>query len=100
MTVISPEEVATILRKSLSWVYAHASQLGASRIGGSLIFTREGLDYAFEKGKNLASQGHGQRKKVHQRRVQHKESSTKLGTGSKETLEERGRRHNLVAFMR
>lgn len=97
MTVISPTEVAIILKKSLSWVYAHASELGASRIGGSLIYTMEGIVHAFEEGKGLVNQGH---ESIDQRRVHPRKHLKRLGTRAEETLEERGRRHNLTVFNR
>jgi len=49
--VISSEEVAKLLGKSRSWVYGHAAELGASRIGSSWIFTKEGLTEALQKAR-------------------------------------------------
>jgi hypothetical protein len=53
--VMSPQEVANSLRKSLRWVYKNAYFLGASKIGGSWIFTREGLHDAIQRGQRLES---------------------------------------------
>jgi hypothetical protein len=36
--IMTPEEVALFLRKSPSWVYKHARELGARKLGGSLFF--------------------------------------------------------------
>jgi hypothetical protein len=36
--IITPEETAQYLNKSLSWVYKNADLLGAMKLGGSLFF--------------------------------------------------------------
>jgi hypothetical protein len=46
MIILHPKEVAAKLKKSLPWVYAHAPELGAVKIGGSWIFTQEGVEDA------------------------------------------------------
>ena len=57
--LLQPKEIASRLQKSLGWVYAHAGELGASKIGGSYIFTEEGLEDAIQRGKLLqALPGH------------------------------------------
>ena len=60
--ILSPEEVAQYLRKSLSWVYKNAGLLGARKLGGSLFFPakedlyerlfcqRKGVAMGFEYG--------------------------------------------------
>lgn len=40
---LTPKEIADLLGKSTSWVYDNASKLGGVKIGGSWIFTEEGL---------------------------------------------------------
>jgi hypothetical protein len=47
--IITIDEVAGLLRKSVSWCYANAPQLGAARIGGSLFFRRSALERALEE---------------------------------------------------
>jgi hypothetical protein len=41
--VLTPDDVAEMFCKSLKWVYKHAYTLNASRIGGSIFFTMEGV---------------------------------------------------------
>jgi len=36
--IMTPEETARYLRKSLSWVYKNADSLGGRKLGGSLFF--------------------------------------------------------------
>lgn len=50
-TVISLAEVVRRMGKSRAWVYRHADELGASRIGGALIFTEEGLAHAIQNSR-------------------------------------------------
>jgi len=47
--VLTAPELAKIMRKSTSWVYNHAKELGASWIGRSPIFTMEGLKDALSR---------------------------------------------------
>lgn len=46
ITVRTAEEIAAKVKRSLKWTYAHARALGAVRIGGSWLFTEEGLEAA------------------------------------------------------
>ena len=39
--IMTPEEVASYLKKSLSWVYKHWQILGGVKLGGSLFFPRK-----------------------------------------------------------
>jgi len=79
MTVIFPQDIATKLGVSVSWVYGHSADLGASLIGGKLIFTQEGLEDAYEKGKELARARQGKRADIHAGRIQHETKSRRLG---------------------
>ena len=36
--IMTPEEVACYLKKSLSWVYKHWQILGGVKLGGSILF--------------------------------------------------------------
>ena len=36
--IMTPDEVAAFLKKSLSWVYQHWKELGGAKLGGSLFF--------------------------------------------------------------
>ncbi len=84
--ILTPEEVAQYLRKSLSWVYKNEALLGARKLGGSLFFpSKEDLyERLFEKGEGLAIRLHPQRNPVHGSLVQNQNSgqtsrSTKKG---------------------
>lgn len=49
--IMTPEETAQYLRKSLSWVYKNSALLGGRKLGGSLFFpAKEDLyERIFEK---------------------------------------------------
>src|SRR5208283_3720670 len=66
--IIDPADVATLLKKSVRWVYNHGRELGAVRIGKTWFFTEEGLEHAFETQRqaNLAGSGRFPRKVVPQ----------------------------------
>lgn len=46
MILLTPQDVSKLLNRSSRWVYDHARELGAARIGKVWIFTREGLENA------------------------------------------------------
>jgi hypothetical protein len=48
MTILQPTEIAKRLAKSKRWLYDHALELGAVRIGSSWFFTEGGLEDAFQ----------------------------------------------------
>ncbi len=48
---ISAIDLARMLGKSPSWCYANAAELGASRIGGSIIFRRSTLKEALDNAR-------------------------------------------------
>jgi hypothetical protein len=56
MTVITWQEIREHLRMTVSraWVYAHWRDLGATKIGGKVIFTREGLNNALQGSGEMA----------------------------------------------
>jgi hypothetical protein len=60
LIILSPSEVSKLLHKSLRWVYHHAPELGASRIGGSWIFTEEGLNDALQRARRMEGGSPGQ----------------------------------------
>ncbi|MBW2307529.1 MAG: helix-turn-helix domain-containing protein [Deltaproteobacteria bacterium] len=64
MIVLTPQEIARRLKKSVRWVYTHARELGAAKIGGSWIFTQEGLDDAIQRGQEMAWDAHASRQKA------------------------------------
>src|SRR5271157_1740184 len=57
---LKPIEIAQKLGKSISWVYRHAGELGAARIGGSSIFTEEALNNAIQTGQQVARNRNGE----------------------------------------
>lgn len=87
--VIRPERIAKALNKSLSWVYAHAEELGGARIGGSWIFTVRGLKESLENAtlrqgeKEMARDDHGERAKA-SKTVRYQGGSKRLGGKKKE----------------
>jgi hypothetical protein len=53
--IMTPEETARYLRKSLSWVYKHWQILGGVKLGGSILFpSQEELhERIFSKGEGV-----------------------------------------------
>lgn len=88
--VISSEEVAKLLGKSRSWVYGHAAELGASRIGSSWIFTKEGLTEALQKARREDSP------KQNYKNPKLKPLPTRSTSKGKETVKESLIRHGLI----
>ena len=88
--VISPENVAKLLGKSRSWVYAHAAELGASRIGSTWIFTKEGLTEALQKARREDSPNQNYKKN------RLKALPTRSTSKGKETVKESLIRHGLI----
>jgi hypothetical protein len=82
-TVLTAQEVAAIMRKSKTWVYDHAYELGASRIGGSPIFTLEGLENAVSRTRrNISGNSQDQGEEgFPEARVQHIPESAHMGSG-------------------
>ena len=89
LRVMSPEEVATLLRKSRSWVYGHAAELGASKIGSTWIFTQEGLSEALRNSRKENTA------KTHSKHTQEKLLIMKRSSRELETVNEGLKRHGL-----
>ena len=72
--IMTPEEVAQCLRKSLSWVYKNWQILGGRKLRGSLFFPRKEDLYErlFYKGKGMEVRLHPKGKKKHFKLVQDK----------------------------
>ncbi len=72
--IMTPEEVAQYLRKSLSWVYKTWQALGGRKLRGSLFFpNKEDLyERLFHKGEGVEIRLHPQANPVHQHLVQNK----------------------------
>jgi hypothetical protein len=55
-TLLTVQEVADILRVKPSWIYDHADDLGAFRLGKYLRFSLSCLMERLESGQSLGSQ--------------------------------------------
>ncbi len=86
--ILSPEEVAQYLRKSLSWVYKHWQELGARKLGGSLFFPgKENLyEHIFSQTERLEIRLHPRRETIHGSMVQNEVGSKESGTEKKGDL--------------
>lgn len=73
-TILTPEEVAEFLQKSVSWVYKHRKELGGTKLGGSVFFPcKEDLyERIFNKERKVAVQLQRERPEVQQIRLQDK----------------------------
>jgi len=83
--ILTPEETARYLRKSLSWVYKNAELLGGRKLGGSLFFpAKEDLyERVFCQRKGMEVRLHPQENQVHGNLVQNKNRGQE-GRGQKE----------------
>jgi len=75
--IMTPEEVALYLRKSLSWVYKNVQILGGKKLGGSIFFpAKEDLyERLFCKSEGVAIRLHHEGDQVYGDLVQNKNSS-------------------------
>ena len=79
-SILTPEEVALYLNKSVSWVYKHWEILGGRKLGGSLFFPRkeELYERIFCKGQGLVEvRLCPEEKQAHTRWLQNKNRSQK-----------------------
>ena len=105
-TILTPEETAQYLRKSLSWVYKNAEILGGRKLGGSLFFpAKEDLyERIFYKRQGMEVRLHTKRNQVHGSLVQNKKrgqtgrSKEKGGNQKAETGTGDSNRHGLLEF--
>ena len=89
MNILTAKEISIRLKKSLKFVYANASELEGTKIGGSWIFTQEGFENAIQIGKKLEGKGNLQRPEIYEP-FQIKKGRTKMGKRqTKETKESR-----------
>ena len=70
--ILTPEETAQYLKKSVSWVYKNAEILGGRKLGGSLFFPAEEdlYEYLFGKRKGVEVRLHPKRQTAHKNMVQ------------------------------
>jgi hypothetical protein len=103
--ILTAEETARFLHKSLSWVYKHWRELGGVKLGGSLIFpSMEDLyEHLFGKREGLPVRLHSEGGEVHGSMVQNEKgrsgSRGKKKGGNKKSEAGTGRdadRHNLL----
>ena len=74
LEIMTPEEVALYLKKSLSWVYKNSEILGARKLRGSLFFPGKEILYEliFGKGERLEVRLYPKRNQTHRELVQEK----------------------------
>ena len=107
MGVLTAKKVGRRLRKSDSWVYDHAPDLGGVKIGGSWVFTEEGLSDALQRAGEVARQRHGGQA-AKQQAVHQKGRSKEVGARRKKEAEkfwntnpaEHGIEHFLFSLLR
>src|SRR5512139_920861 len=102
--IMTPEEVAQFLRKSISWVYKHRQALGGRKLKGSLFFpTKEDLyERLFHQGEGMEVRLHPQGTQKNRRLVQDKKRcqagrvQQKGGDAKPETGEADPNRHGIL----
>jgi len=84
LDIMTPEEVAQFLHKSVSWVYKNWRELGGVKLGGSLFFpSKEDLyERLFQKRQGLATGLHNKQSTPHPRLVRH-QNQGKAGRSTK-----------------
>jgi len=101
-TILTPEETAQYLRKSLSWVYKNAEILGGRKLGGSLFFpAKEDLyERIFSKREGVEVRLHPAGNQVYGSLVQNKNRGqtgrSKKKGGNKESETRATNRHRLL----
>jgi hypothetical protein len=70
--IMTVEETAHFLRKSPTWVYRHAEELGGRKLGGSLFFpSKEDLyEHLFGRREGVEVRIRTQQSSIHQSRIQ------------------------------
>ncbi len=104
--IMTPEEVAQYLRKSLSWVYKNWKILGARKLGGSLIFPKKEdlYEHIFQKRERMEVRNHPKGNQVYKSLVQDKKSgersrsNQKGGDKKSKTENNNPNRHGLLGF--
>ena len=88
--IMTPEEVAQYLHKSVSWVYKHWQLLGGRKLGGSLFFpNKENLyEHIFGKREGVEVRLHPERDQAIRSLVQNKNRGNKSQRGKKGGTEE------------
>lgn len=95
MIVMTPQKIATMLHKSVRWVYDNAADLGGVKIAGSWIFTEGGVLDALQDRQKMA--GRGKPKKLQRYKdISHQKRSTRLGTKNYKDPVEKLNRHGIL----
>ena len=79
MEIMTAKELSILMTKSLKFIYTNATELGGIKIGGSWVFTREGLENAIQRKGQMAGKGDIQRPPAHES-AQNKKGCNRLGT--------------------
>src|SRR5512135_2795849 len=84
IAILTPEEVAQFLRKSVSWVYKNSRLLGGRKLGGSLFFPRKEDLYErlFCQRQGMEIRFHTEAREIHRGMVQNKRAGQN-GRGGK-----------------
>jgi hypothetical protein len=104
--ILTPEEVARYLNKSVSWIYKHWEILGGRKLGGSLFFPgKENLyEHIFNQGHRMEVRLHPQRDTAVKSRIQNQNfgkksrSKKKGGTGKTKKRDGDPNRHGLLGI--
>lgn len=104
--IMTPEEVAQYLHKSLSWVYKNWQTLGGRKLRGSIIFPRKEdlYEHLFGKRQRVEVRLHPQRGQVHGSLVRNKKqgeasrSKKKGGNSKSEAGDGDPNRHRLLGI--
>jgi hypothetical protein len=102
--IMTPEEVALYLHKSVSWVYKNWKILGGRKLRGSLIFPNKGdlYEHLFYKREKLEVRLHPPRSQVHRHLVRKQDqgqtgrSKKKGGDSKSEAGEGDPNRHGIL----
>jgi len=84
--IMTPEEVAQYLQKSLSWVYKNWQLLGGRKLRGSIFFPKKEdlYEHIFNKGERMEIRFHPQGNQVYKYLVQ------KENRGQKRRIQKKG----------
>ncbi len=82
LTIAEPAALAKVLGRSKRWVYDHAVELGGVKIGGTWIFTVQGLKNAVQRAWDMESASHKRSQEV-QGGFQHAKRSRRVGGKNK-----------------
>ena len=93
-------DVATMLNMGKRWVYDHWVELGGSKIGGTIIFTTEGVYHAISGGQVLEGNTKIQGNQGKNKAMQNQTRSLRVGKNrEKEAERDRiasAKRHGLI----